>query len=58
MSIVALLTALAVSFVTIAVSWIFYRPLIGITFLALALAVVILVVRKLIKSKAEIATAP
>ncbi len=53
--IVALLTALAITFVTIAVAWIFYRPLIGITLLALALAVVVLVARKLLKNKAVVA---
>ena len=53
--IVALLTALAITFATIAVAWIFYRPLIGITLLALALAVVALVARKLLKNKAVVA---
>ena len=46
---VTLLVALPLSLITIAIAWIFYRPLLGISLLVLAVAVIVLLVRRMKK---------
>ncbi|MEN8163628.1 MAG: TMEM43 family protein [Acidobacteriota bacterium] len=48
-SVVSFLTALALSLLTIAIAWVVFRPLLGITLLVIVVAIVVLVVRKLKK---------
>lgn len=45
------LVAFALSFITIGVAWVVYRPLVGITLLAIALGLIIFAVLKLSKNK-------
>lgn len=48
-SVVSFLVALALSLLTIAIAWIFFRPLLGITLLVIVVVIVVLIVRKLQK---------
>ena len=52
LSLVAFLMAVALSVATIAVAWLFYRPLIGGTLLVVFVALIVLVVMKLKKARA------
>ena len=49
--IIAFLLAAGLSLVTIAIAWVFYRPLLGIGLLIVAVALAVLVIRKLLKAK-------
>lgn len=47
LSMIAALVAIVLSLLTIAVAWVFYRPLLGISLLVLSVAIVVVIIRKL-----------
>lgn len=57
-ALISLLLSVAISFVVIAISWIFFRPLLGISLLAVAIGVFVLIKKKMAAKKQVSAAVP
>ncbi len=51
--IIAFLLAACLSLVTIAIAWVFYRPVLGVTLLVLAIGLIVLVIKKVNAGRAS-----
>lgn len=52
LGIISFLVAAALSLVTVAIAWVFYRPLLGVSILAVAITLIVLIVLRMKKAKA------